>query len=78
MAVRKRFTPAEREAYTPGTAVLWLDGSHWKAGVIADGAAIETNDGWQEIKVVNEAPTTRTISRGQVVTPGAGHLRLPQ
>ena len=31
---RLRFTPQEREAFTPGTEVQWLNATTWKRGVI--------------------------------------------
>jgi hypothetical protein len=74
---RQRFTPAEREAFTVGTEVEWLNATTWKPGRVH--AAITTGDGFdprqQEIKVENRATTGHT-RLGEVVTCLPKHVRI--
>ena len=79
MAVRKRFNAAEKaliaEAMRSDGAIQWQHGSHWKPGIIID-ATIVTVDGWQHIIIRNEGKTTATLSRGEIIHLGPGHLRV--
>lgn len=79
-AVRKRFTPAEREAFTVGTVVEWLNSSTWRPGVIHD-ATIKTCEytGGQYLAAVQDTgSSTRTFKSGTVVQGYPKHVRLPR
>jgi hypothetical protein len=71
--MRKRFTKPEREAFTPGTAVEWLNGSHWRPARVT--GAITRQDGWDSVVCAYAGPDTRTIGHGQRIDPGPGHVR---
>ncbi len=71
--MRKRFTRAEREAFTVGTAVEWRNGAHWHPGTVT--GPVEDHDGWQEIPLTNHA-TTRTVGAGQRITGSPTAIRL--
>lgn len=74
MAVRRRFKPTERETFVPNTEVEWLNGSHWRPGVIVGPIEVEA-DGRQYVGILNRG-ATRTISDGQYVTGSPGAVRL--
>lgn len=77
MAVRQRFTPAERAAFTRGTAVEWLHGSHWQPGEItAEKPIRDPHHGWWEVMLKHTGPATRTISNGAPITGSPGAVRL--
>ena len=77
MPVRKKFKPAEREAFTPGAEVEWLNGSTWRTGVIRPGATIQTDSiGLQYIEITDTGKATRTITPGGMIWGSPGHLRL--
>ncbi|MFC5109792.1 hypothetical protein [Kibdelosporangium philippinense] len=76
MAVRRRFKPAERKAFVSKTEVEWLNGSHWRPGVIV--GSFETDAiGSPYIGVLNKG-ATRTIADGQYVRGYPGGIRLPE
>lgn len=72
--MRKRFTPAERKQFTPGTSVEWRNGGHWHPGTIS--GPIETNNGWHSIPLTNHADT-RTVVSGQRISGSPAFIRLP-
>lgn len=72
-AIRTRFTPAERAAFTVGTAVEWLDGTRWKPGTVA--GPVETLDGQQVIPVRHEG-VSRFVNYGEIVEVYPKHVRL--
>jgi len=73
-AIRRRFTPAEREAFTAGTAVEWLDATNWKPGYVNGPVEIDA-EGWQVLSVENQA-RTGLVRRGEVIRVNAKHVRL--
>jgi hypothetical protein len=73
---RKRFKPAEREAFTVGTAVEWCNGAHWKPGTVVGPIGTDST-GLAYVPVRNDAADTRTISKGEVVWGYPGHVRMP-
>lgn len=75
MAVRQRFTPAERAAFTPGAAVEWLHGSRWVPATVTTGPHRDSIDAWR-ITATYDGKTTRTISHGARIDPGPGQVRL--
>ena len=77
MAVRQRFKPAEREAFTVGTRVEWLNGSHWQPGEIVGDIAQDDIGLWY-CPLVHKGKTTRTISHGAFLHGRPGGIRLPQ
>lgn len=76
MGIRLRFKPAERAAFTEGTAVEWLDVTRWRTGVI-DGPIWVSSGDYQCIPVKDTGPKTATMTPGRIVHPNAGHVRLP-
>jgi len=72
-AIRKRFTPAERAAFTIGTPVQWLNSTTWKLGIVA--GEIQVTDGYQELPVQNRSHTGFTRF-GETVNVSAKHVRL--
>lgn len=74
MAVRRRFKPTERATFVPNTEVEFLNGSHWRPGVIVGPITVDTT-GWQYVGIVNQG-TTRTISDGAYVSGYPGGVRL--
>jgi|HubBroStandDraft_6_1064221.scaffolds.fasta_scaffold2140392_1 hypothetical protein len=75
-SVRRRFTKAEREAFTPGTSIEWLDSTRWKAGTVK--AAIKLDGLGDECLPVTNTTGSRTISAGQYVEVSPKHARLPK
>lgn len=78
-ATRRRFTPAEREQFTAGTAVEWLDASHWKPGLVAapPSPGIERDsDGQETLGIVNLA-RTGFVRYGEVTRVLPKHVRVP-
>lgn len=75
MAVRKRFTPAERSALVPGARVEWLNGSHWQPAIITTGPHTDSIGSWR-VTARHDGPTSRTISHGARIDPGPGGVRL--
>jgi hypothetical protein len=73
MALRKKFTPAERALLTVGAQVQWLDGSNRKLAEVT--GPIVTVDGYQEVPLRN-LTAGRGISVGQVVIGSAGRIRV--
>ncbi|GAB3902424.1 hypothetical protein ACFQ1S_02045 [Kibdelosporangium lantanae] len=74
-SLRRRFTPAERAAFTDKTKVEWLNGSVWRPGIIT--GTIQTDDfGYEYVGVLNQG-STRRISHGCYVRGLAKHVRLP-
>lgn len=75
---RKRFTPAEREQFTVGQEVEWLDVSKWKPGMVA--APIVTEDGGQQLLVIENhfrSATGRGFTRfGEETRVLPKHVRL--
>ena len=77
--MRKRFNAAERELITsltgqPGTPpVEWQNVTQWRRGLLIGGITRDA-DGWETVLVENR-DTTRTISAGQRLPVGPGHLR---
>jgi hypothetical protein len=74
-AIRLRFTPAEREAFKVGTAVEWLDASHWKPGVISGIPVRQPRSGQWVISVENRA-RTGFVRYGESVNIPPKHVRL--
>ncbi len=74
MAVRKRFKPTEKLVFIVGARVEWLNGSHWQPGVIVAGIELDSI-GISRVMVRNEA-TTRTVSRGELISVSPGQVRL--
>lgn len=72
--MRKRFKPAEREAFAAGTAVEWRNVTQWHPGTVT-GPLVKA-DGWEHIPVRNEA-STRTVSAGQRIECSPTFIRLP-
>lgn len=73
---RKRFNTTERaviEAAGIGGRIKWQNVTQWHDGEIAD-TAIRSEGGWQYITVINRS-TTKTISAGQRIDVGPGHIR---
>lgn len=79
MAVRKRFKPAERAAFTKGTEIEWLNSSTWRPGRILTGE-VKTHSygGSQYVELVDTGKTTRTMSPGQLIWGTPGGVRLPE
>lgn len=73
---RKRFNPAERDAFTPGMPVEWLNGAHWKPGTVT-GAIAKDSIGSAYVPVRNDGETTRTVSKGAEIWGTPGRVRLP-
>lgn len=76
-ATRMRFTPAERDAFTPGTTVEYLDVTRWYPGTIVD---IETDATTREqrAKLTRNHALTRTQLQGEHIWVSAKHVRLPE
>lgn len=74
MAVRRRFKPTERATFVPKTEVEWLNGSHWRPGIIVGPIEIDAT-GRQYVGLLNQG-ATRTISDGQYVSGSPGRVRL--
>lgn len=77
MAVRQRFKREEREAFTVGRAVEWLNGSHWQPGEILGPIEQHPVHGWWRVPLKHTGKTTRTVSNGQYITGSPGAVRLP-
>lgn len=73
MALRKKFTPAEKSMLVIGAKVQWLDGSSRKAAEVT--GPIVTVDGYEEVPLRN-LTASRTISVGHVVVGSAGRIRV--
>jgi hypothetical protein len=74
-ATRMRFTPAERDAFTPGTEVEYLDVTRWYPATVVD---IETDDTRQQrAKLKRTHPLTRTQLQGEHIWSSPKHVRLP-
>jgi hypothetical protein len=71
----RRFKPAERDAFTVGTAIEWRNVSHWHPGTIVSEPEQDTFGDWY-VGVENHA-TTRTVSKGQYVRGYPKSVRLP-
>lgn len=82
-AFRLRFTPAEREAFTVGVEVQWLDATRWKSGVIAGPVEVETGLGTDPnrpqflIPVENKTAGRGFVRLGEVVKVMPKHVRVP-
>lgn len=72
---RKRFKPAEREVFTADTRVEWLNTSFWKPGTITGPIAVD-DIGVQYVPIRNDAPNTRTVSKGEQLRGYPGRIRL--
>lgn len=77
MAVRKRFKPAEREAFRTGVRVEWLHGSHWQPAVLTSDILKDPFDGTPYVEMVHKGNTTRTISHGAALQGYPGSIRMP-
>jgi hypothetical protein len=73
---RKRFNRQEREAFTPGTAIEWRNGSHWHPGQIT-GPITTDVDTWQCVPLEHTGRNTATVSYGNHITASPGTVRLP-
>jgi hypothetical protein len=78
MPIRKRFRPAEREAFTAGKRIEVLHSTRWVPCEV-DSGVIETDDitGGQYMMITYRGQTTRTVSYGAQWRGYAGHLRTP-
>jgi hypothetical protein len=77
MAVRKRFTPTERVAFTAGTAIEWLHGSAWRAGVVEPTGIVQDDyTGAVRLSIRDTGPRTRTIGGGERFTVSPGAVRI--
>lgn len=76
MAVRQRFSPAERAAFVPGAVIEWLHGSRWVPATVTVGPHRNAvTDSWQ-LTARYDGKTTATISNGARIDPGPGQVRL--
>jgi len=76
-ATRMRFTPAEREAFTPGTDVEYLDVTRWYTATVV---AIETDPATREqrAQLKRTHALTRSQLAGEHIWSSPKHVRLPQ
>jgi hypothetical protein len=77
MAVRQNFKPAEREAFTTGADIEWLNGSRWVPARITDGTIRVDSISGKYIEIEYTGPTTARISKGLRLWGTPGQIRIP-
>lgn len=75
MAVRMRFKPAERAAFTKGARIEMLHGPRWVPAVIVTGELIQEQERMQHYLIKYTGPTTRTIMNGNLGHGSPGRIR---
>lgn len=63
-AVRRRFTPAERELLVPGMSVMVKNATTWRLAVVTTGEIMNDFDGQQYVWVNDVDRPTRSTSPG--------------
>jgi hypothetical protein len=74
--MRRRFTKAEKAAFTPGTTIEWRNGGHWHPGTVL-GAVKAFQGAPERLPIKHTGRTTATVQTGQYLELSPTSVRLP-
>lgn len=73
--MRKRFKAEEKIAFVPGALVEWQNGSHWRAAEVVAPIG-EDGIGYACVRLIDQAPSTATVGKGDTIYGYPGKIRL--